>query len=565
MKKNFLFMSVLAALLMAGCSKEESAPNGGDDGNGEANTSYLSVNLISSDNATRAAEHYEDGTSDENKVSSVRFYFFNGSGSAVDVKLKGNQYVNYYDWEPKSGDQEDDNNDTDYIESVLNATIVINTATGDRIPQRIAAIMNPSTATLGEGSKSLDALKEIYRDYADPDLTKSGKFVMFNAVYAENGTHFSSAPIVAENLCKDAETAKKNPVTIKVERNVAKVKVTLDSSIGFTDSKLALKDKDGNPILVKNEQVYLKLNGWDLTAEAEKTRLVKKINPAWGGGNWWNGIDRTFWAINAPNAGNSYYDYDAIKNPFLDNENNKPYALYTNENAEDYSSSDKINRTKVIISGTLCNSKGESFTIARHMGAYYADSYDKDDETKNLTVLKTSILGQLSANGHHYYYADGSARKPITVSDLEIVIAGQQNTEDSKNNCYVYAQLTDDAANNKTWYNTDAQGAQPIDPAVINTALENKEVVDRALVWSEGKTYYFYEIKHTIGGNSQSGVVRNHIYDTHVTKIAGLGTPVYDPKEVIYPEVPDPNNHYIAAEIKILSWRIVKEDYALEW
>lgn len=553
-------MSVLAALLMAGCSKEESAPNGGDNGNGEANTSYLSVNLISSDNATRAAEHYEDGTPDENKVSSVRFYFFNGSGSAVDVKLKGNQYVNYYDWEPKSGDQEDDDNDTDYIESVLNATIVINTATGDRIPQRIAAIMNPSATTLGDGSKSLDQLKTIYRDYADPDLTKSGKFVMFNAVYAENGTHFSSAPIVAENLCKDAEAAKKNPVTIKVERNVAKVKVTLDSSIGFTDGKLALKDKSGSPILVKNEQVYLQLNGWDLTAEAKNTRLVKKINPAWGGGNWWDGVDRTFWAINAPNAGNSYDDYDAISNPFVTTDG-EAYALYTNENAEDCSSTDKINRTKVILSGTLCDENGDSFTIARHMGAYYADSYDKDDETNNLTVLKTSILGQLSANGYHYYYAEGNARKPIEVSDLKIVFADQQNIEDSKNNCYVYAQLTDDAAK-KTWYDTDAQNAQSIAHATINTALKNKEVVDWALVWNEGKTYYYYEIKHL---HNNIGVVRNHIYDTHVTKIAGLGTPVYDPKEVIYPEVPDPNDHYIAAEIKILSWRIVKDDYTLEW
>ena len=561
MKKNFLFMSVLAALLMAGCSKEESAPNGGDDGNGEANTSYLSVNLISSDNATRAAENYEDGTSDENKVTSVRFYFFNGSGSAVDVKLKGNQYVNYYDWDPKSGDQKDDNNDTDYIESVLNATIVINTATGDRIPQRIAAILNPSTATLGDGSKGLDDLKKICRDYAASNLTESGKFVMFNAVYADGNTYFSSAPITAGNLCKDAETAKEHPVTIKVERNVAKVKVTLDSSIGFTDGKLLLKDKDDNPILVKNKQVYLKLNGWDLTAEAKNTRLVKKINPAWGGGNWWDGGDRTFWAINVPKeyAGNNYYDYDAIKNPFLTDEN-KPFALYTNENAENDSET-TMARTKVIISGTLCDENGNSFTIARHMGAYYADSYDKDDETNNLTVLKTSILGQLSANGHHYYYADGSARKPITVSDLEIVIAGQQNTEDSKNNCYVYAQLTADAAK-KTWYNTDTQGAQSIVPTVINTALENKDVVDRALVWNEGKTYYYYEIKHL---QDNIGVVRNHIYDTKVTKIAGLGTPVYDPDQVIYPEKPNPNDHYIAAEIKILSWRIVSNDYELEW
>lgn len=558
-------MSVLASLFIAGCSQEEITPKGEDNGNGETTTSYLSINLISSGNSSRAAENYEDGTADENKVSSVRFYFFNGSGSAVNVKLKDDQYVNFYDWNPKTGDQENDKNDGDYIESVLQATIVINTASGDRIPQRIAAILNPSTSTLGEGSKSLDNLKQIYRDYAASNLTESGQFVMFNAVYAEGSTYFSTAPITSDNLCKSEDDAKKSPVTIKVERNVAKVKVTLDSSIGFNENNmLLLKDKAGKNILVNDEQVYLMLNGWDLTAEAEKTRLVKKINPSAGGGDWWNGGDRTFWAINAPEAGNSYNDYDAISNPFL-TDNGTPKILYTNENAEDYSTTDVINRTKVIISGTLCDANKKPFTIARHLGAYYADSYNKDDETKNLTVLKTSILSQLLANDYHYYYAaEDNVRKPIEVSDLKIVIADQEDMENSKNNCYVYAQLTDDAAK-KTWYNTDAQDASSIESTKINDTLKNKEVVDWALVWNEGKTYYFYEIKHTIGGPTLVGVVRNHIYDTHVTKIAGLGTPVYNPGEVIYPEIPDPNNHYIAAEIKILSWRIVKDEYALEW
>lgn len=236
MKKYFLFMSVLASLFMAGCSQEEIAPGGENGGNGEANTSYMAVNLISSDNSTRAADGYEDGTSEENEVKSVRFYFFNGSGSAVPVKLNGTQRVNYYDWNPKAGDQEGDKETGDYIESIVKATIVINTAKGDRIPQRIAAILNPSTSTLGSGSQDLDDLKAIYRDYAIPDLTKSGGFVMFNAVYAKDNTAYSTALIESKNLCKTEEDALKNPVVIKVERNVAKVKVTLDSKIGFNDN-----------------------------------------------------------------------------------------------------------------------------------------------------------------------------------------------------------------------------------------------------------------------------------------------------------------------------------------
>ena len=121
-----------------------------------------------------------------------------------------------------------------------------------------------------------------------------------------------------------------------------------------------------------------------------------------------------------------------------------------------------------------------------------------------------------------------------------------------------------DAAKAKVWYNSLEENAQPIvDVATeINGKLADKEVVDRALVWKDGMTYYFYEIRHL---DTEKGVVRNHIYETNVTKIAGLGTPVYDPEKVIYPEIPDPNDHFIAAQINILSWRLVKNDYELKW
>ena len=60
----------------------------------------------------------------------------------------------------------------------------------------------------------------------------------------------------------------------------------------------------------------------------------------------------------------------------------------------------------------------------------------------------------------------------------------------------------------------------------IDCKLANEEIVDRALVWNSGMTYYYNEIKHL---NDFNGVVRNHIYAINVTKIAGLGTPVYNP------------------------------------
>lgn len=555
-------MSMLASLFFAGCSQEEIAPGGED--NGEANTSYLSVNLVSSDvMGTRAdALVYEDGSDVENHVSNVRFYFFNGLGGAVNVKLQNGRYVNYYDWTPGGGDQSDGTKPDDDIESKLKATIVINTKAGDGIPQRIAAVLNPTG--LDNNSKSLTDLKNIVADYAtsgENGLTSEGRFVMFNSV-GGGGKDFSTTPIEKKHLCKTEELALANPVTIYVERSVAKVRVTLDAGLGFSDNKLALKDKDGKDLKVGGEQVYLQLNNWGLTAETSEGRLVKKINPGWEG-EWWYTPYRSFWAINSMSATNVYHSYNDITTSF--SEENAENALYTNENAQltdiNGNAGNAKKRTKFILKGTLCKANGDPFTIVRHLGVHFADT-PSNTEADNLTELKKSILDVLSANNLKYYYSTESGRKQIGTNELQILVAPQSENEDSKNNCYVYAQLTDAAAG-KTWFTSLEGGTEITDAAkVINGKLADKNIVDRALVWNSGMTYYYQEIKHL---NGFTGVVRNHIYGVNVQKIAGLGTPVYKPDEIIYPEHPEENDHYIAAQINILSWRVVNENYDLEW
>lgn len=562
MKRNILFMSVLVSLFISGCSQDEIVSNEEDVVNGKTNTSYMTVNLMSSDViGTRAQSGYEDGTQYENKVNKVRFYFFTENGAAANVKLQGSNYVNYYDW--PSVTQEGDGNSSDDIESRLKATIVINTKSGDKLPQMMVAVLNPID-NLGNISRSLDDLKKISKDYTSSDYIGEGKFVMFNSVYSEDDqTEICAVLVKAENLCKTEADAKLHPVTIYVERSVAKVTVTLGDAVkAAATDKLALKDAKGNNLTVDGGQVYLKLGNWALTAETDKSRLVKKINPAWTSDWWKGGSHRSFWAINASDAKNNYHDYQNGIQTAIGT------ALYTNENAAKAGNdaAPELPKTKVILKGTLCTENGSELTLVRHLGAYYADTYS-ETPTANLPILKKSILNQLKASGKNFYYGSSSVRTQIGTDDLQIVIAEQKTEEESKNNCYVYAQLTD-AAKGKTWYNSLEQSVtEPIDTDVINDALKDKEIVDWALVWKSGMTYYYYEIIHnkTDNGTITPGVVRNHVYKTNVTKIAGFGTPVYDPEQKIYPEKPDPNDHYIAAEIDILSWRIVDYGYELEW
>lgn len=559
-----ILLSMLAGVAFVGCtSGDDVDPNGG--GTGDGTTSYLAVNLISSDRTRAAIDGFEDGDPKENKVTSVRFYFFDAAGGSASVKLKNGEYVNFYDWETPT--QKPDGVKDD-IESLLSATIIINTGNEDKIPAMVAAVVNPTIKD--DNSRSLTDLKGLVEDYAKPDLTREGNFVMFNSVYRNGSAEVSTTAIKPENLQDSEDKALAHPVKIYVERNVAKVSVELDDKVGFDDNgKLALKtkDSDGNevPLTIDGKQVYLEILGWDLAAETNHGRLVKKINPGWPIDNLF-GTYRSYWAINSMRDDlRNLYDksYNDIKT--------SPAFLYTNENARkediDATQCKAPNDTKVILAGKLTDVDGNPLNIVRHVGAHFIDD-------ANYTQLRTNILNQLSIYRKYYYDTKVEVevggetqtvtqRRQIGIDDIRIVNTETVEDENSDNNCYVYAQLTDAAAA-RTWYTSLDQDAQPMADAAktINADLANKEIVSWPLVWNGGKTYYYYSIKHLEG---LTGVVRNHVYKTRVTKILGLGTPVYNPADIIYPEKPDENDHFIAAEVKILSWRIVSNDYTLEW
>ena len=130
-----------------------------------------------------------------------------------------------------------------------------------------------------------------------------------------------------------------------------------------------------------------------------------------------------------------------------------------------------------------------------------------------------------------------------------------------KNAYEVYFQLSDLGAT-KAWYKNDNGSYTAV--TNINEILAN---IQPALVYNEGMTYYWTDIKHlgTPGSITEYGVVRNHVYKVNINDIQGYGTPVYDPEiNFITPEKPtEVIDTYVAAEIKILSWRIVEHNYPL--
>ena len=86
------------------------------------------------------------------------------------------------------------------------------------------------------------------------------------------------------------------------------------------------------------------------------------------------------------------------------------------------------------------------------------------------------------------------------------------------------------------------------------------------MIYKNGMTYYSTDIRHSgdAGSASEFGVVRNHVYKVNITNISGIGTPFYE-SDVDYgaSERPVDSQSYLAAEVRILSWRVVQNDYSV--
>ena len=555
MKKSLFLVPVLA-LALAGCSNEEPA---GNATTGDTDVNYLSVSMVSAMGSRAGATDFEAGTTDENAVKEIRFYFFDSEGQAAPVKYTTSGSNSYYDWVPQSA-----GSDMPNIEKKLSATVVINTQEGDKVPVSIVAIANPTQELKDLGDLSLAELNDVVANYAN--VAKDG-FVMSNAVYAKGGMKMEAVDI-AGHLATSPENALDNPVTIYIERVVAKVSLNMSASIESKkvgdETIYALSDNQGSP---DGKKVYIRILGWNVTATADQSRLMKEINPKWAPNLFsneeeWNKPEyfRSFWAVNPTNS-ITYSDFS--EEPDAACQINVGGYTYVQENAaKNMEGEDADTHTKVIVAAQLVDEFGATLEFAEWGGARYA----------------ISDLRVLLANVSNIYKIDASGnRTKITDADIELTSAtksGVTQKAGAKDNVdretsgryYVYAQLKANSGEkpegvSEVKYAIGREGAE-IGADAVNLALIK---LGGCKVWKEGKTYYFFDIEH-LGedGFGKYGVVRNHVYKTTIKSLTGLGTPVYDPDEVIYPEKPENDFTFIAAEINILSWRIVNQEVDMD-
>ena len=606
-------MPMLVGLAFVGCSNEDVISS--DNGLEKAEGHFMAVEIFNPATITRAGGDqtpdtedpngtYEEGYAEENAITKLRFYFFDQVGNPVDV----NSDVNY----KESEKIESDGADMPNVEKKLKAIVVINPKDKSNV-KGMVVVANPDKAAtqLGTNSLSLAELREKVGDYNITMVTgKPETFVLTSSSYANENGQINMAEVTSENLCSSESVALLNPVKVYIERLVAKVKLSVNyekigtdigavkdvTMGGQTYKAIPLKDKKGaggSDITADEKQVYVIFNAWDVTGTADKSYLFKKVNSItnWNGLNWtWNhpGFFRSYWAMNPDNLSLNYYAYNSIGKKIGKpgtSDNYYDYVAYCLENAADnYTDGTKSgydpdaaksNRTQAIIKATLVTVDAENVATPLELARWANDDYTVEDvKTAMISTVTTDIYKE------NPDYSEGTAgsERYISIAPEDVVLVRAEDAEmadgDSENSKRYLSYLQLPKTSTTQFYSAAIKTAtteEQINDAKLTNEAVNGKLKDilGAKVWDNGAAYYYTDIQHlgTAADKGLYGVVRNHIYDIKINSVYGLGTPVYDPdgETPIIPQKPKEDDTYIAAQIHILSWRVVNNNVDLEW
>lgn len=597
MKKFTMLSSVLASALMltvASCSSEDVA--GGDAQNGKGTTSFLAVNIenVGSAPASRAYTQgtgsYEDGTTEESIINKVRFYFFNGDGTPyllVNNDATQQTSVNYLEQTV-----EKDGNDHDHTaETKIKAVLVLNGET-KAIPASVIAVINPEVldnTTLHSGTMTLSELRTSATGSKFYDTTNG--FVMSNSVYESAGQDVCSTP-VANNVFASSDAALKKPVDIYVERVNAKVNAKIDAdyvrtnetekawsknaegkyqiNVGNIDVTTYAENTNATPTK-ETYPVYAVVQGWQLADANGKAELCKQINTSWYAGELgispWTTSDyhRCFWSKSVPFTSGAQAGANHPVNPTFKG---------ITQSLSDAFSTTPVYTLPNTPDKLVENPKTSVNTLTKLIVAAKLVYKDKNDEYhpaqvcqyRGLTYLGEEAVKKQIVGGFARYFKkttteSGDVYKSIEASDIafKTVVPGSPESSEVKN--YEVVATLASTVGDLYVKKGDAWTIAPKDD--VNAALAKETAQVRS---TDGATYYYTPIKHLgdAGKLGEYGIVRNHSYQVTIQNIKGFGTPVYNPDQEIDPMIPSDENTYLAASIKVLSWRVVSSNVDLD-
>ena len=586
MKKFTMFSSVLASALMltvASCSSSD--VTGGDAQTGNGTTSYLAVNLKTVGNAptgnarqTRSSYTdsqngtYEDGVGAENKITGVRFYFFNADGTPYilnNVNGKGNYIDKAVNVKP--GEQ------SQTVEGITETILVLN-GENHVAPASMLTVINPdiNPGLLKDGAPLRWSV--MRKELKGTKFYDNDHFMMSNSTYEEAGNDLCTTQLTGKTYASSGD-AEKNPVNVYVERVNAKVnanvvgtnfqKETADVIFDGVSMKDKQKTKVGVLSLAKEDgttdkkDIFAYIVGWGLASENGKAELFKQIDTQKFtdevlGISPWSSADyhRSFWSLSVPFGGTGADKNEPVNYKFSEYTHKLGEAVYTLPNTP----------TEVIDDAHVYDNTLTKFVVAARLAYEDAGSLKPAEicEYKGQEFLGTDNLKKVFLNEISRYYKNVSpAGQPakyenLTSSDITFTTDAPSGTQ--AKDYEVFATL---ANPDITLY--EQKGGvwnEVTDKSVVYNMLQGTP----AEVRKGGMAYYYTTIKHLgeQGKLGEYGIVRNHSYQISLNSIKGFGTPVYNPEKIIVPAIPSNDKTYLAAKINVLSWRVVPSTVDLD-
>ena len=563
MKIFKLFPLACATLMMSACSSDNDIEGGSTNPAGDAQ--YLAVNIVNvgttpTGRGSSADPNYKDGTTEENKINKVRFYFFNSDGSPYTlVGTAETTTATNVNWLEQNTIDPIKPGTEGSVDKILNTVLVIKGSTA-AAPAKMVTVINPgtlNTTTLkSDGVVSLSELCDGLKDtkFYAPTSGSVSDFVMTNSAYLEAGRKVCPSLVSGHVETSDVD-AKANPVDIYVERVAAKVSTALTDAnfevgTAATWGDGLYKTKDPVYTYGADTKIYAVIEGWGVADENANAMVVKQISDSWTNDNLgitpWNTADyhRCFWESMKPNAtGTSIYSN--VNHAFNDYKANITTGIkYTLPNtaaaASEYSNKKENNMTKFLVAATLKYQDGgvwKNAEVCKYRGVEY---------------LGINNLKEAVATAYNKYYKKvGTAYKELEATDIDF------STTSTTTTLKDYQVVPTLASAVTEVYTKNATGGYDDATAAAKDDIEKFT----AEVRTDGKAYYYIPIYHLGSTNSvaEYGVVRNHWYQVTLNKINGLGTPVYKADKTIDPTTPEYNDTYLAARVNVLQWRVVSQ------
>lgn len=543
MNKKIGLLSLFLPFLLASCSSDE--PASSNNGGNAKGCGYVAVNIVQPKSETVRAEStgFEYGTDDENTADEALFFIFDqtdnilADNGAQRLKLNGSV-----------------EGSTPGVERIYNAVLIISGV--DQKPtnaKKIACVLN-APAGFETGVTTLDDLKNKIDDYG---AHTSGTFIMSNSVFkGADGQEVLATTIEDSDIKTTEALALAQPINIYVERVVAKIRVETEQVAG---EGTGFKNTEGANVTIDGVQhnYKIRITGIEIANIAEKSYMFKNMTAINTGWTWVNepSNNRSYWetvpAVGGENgltfSNKSYNNIAQDGFDIMSLTGDQKYIEYVQPNTYNQQ------KTAVLVTAELTEADGSAIETF----VYIRGGYTTPAGAKNVVASYLASQGYYKKTGTNSYVQLGA-------DDLTWKNSHDDNTITGLKDYEVIAQLAND---NIEIYNLKGEKIEN-GATVVNNTLKSATNY-RARVYTSGKCYYFVPIDHSAvagaAAGTYEGVVRNHIYSLTLQSIKGLGTPVFDPQDIIIPDKPsDEDTYYLAAKINVLAWKLATQNVNFE-